>query len=66
MKWKELTFLSLKEREGLDNVALTNLIVMGDADYEMEAGQKLSESLDHCVLKQIKMKEGPSPDELIK
>ena len=39
--WKERTFLSLWEREGcsfLDRAALTNLIVVGDASYEMEAG----------------------------
>lgn len=56
-KWKELTFRSLKEKEELDQVPLTNLIVMGDAEYEMNAGDGLAKILGMCVFKQIKLKE---------
>ena len=45
---------------------ITNLIVVGDSMNEMNAGQRLSKSLNHCILKMIKMQEQPAPRELIK
>lgn len=33
---------------------------------EMKAGQSLSKKLPHCVLKMIKLKEVPTPKDLIK
>ena len=54
-KWKELTFLSLKQKEELDSVPLTNLIVIGDAEFEMAAGEELARTIGQCVFKQIKL-----------
>lgn len=65
-KWKELTFLSLKQKEELDSVPLTNLIVIGDAEFEMAAGEELARTIGQCVFKQIKLQEGPSPEDLVK
>lgn len=45
---------------------ITNLIVIGDSMNEMNAGQRLSKKLPHCILKMIKMQEQPQPRELIK
>ena len=39
-EWKKAAFMSLWSIPGLiDSKAMTNLIVIGDAHYEMEAGQ---------------------------
>lgn len=42
--WKSLAFLNLKEDSyfNFDEDALTNLVVIGDSKYEMEAGEVLS------------------------
>ena len=65
-EWKKQTFLSLREREGLNDVMLTNLIVMGDAEYEMDAGEALAKTLERCLVKSVKMQEFPTPEELLK
>lgn len=66
-KWKQLTFLSLTEKIGLlERATLTNLIVLGDAEYEMRAGDLLAKHLNRCIIKQVKFKECPTPDNLIK
>ena len=45
---------------------VTNLVVVGDSMNEMNAGQRLSKKLPHCILKMIKMQEQPQPKELMK
>lgn len=66
--WKHQAFLGLREDKKLniDREAITNLIVIGDSKYEMEAAEELSKLMDKCVVKQIKLSESPSPNELIK
>jgi hypothetical protein len=45
---------------------ITNLIVVGDSKYEMEAGEELCKQTEKCVVKSIKMSEAPTINELIK
>ena len=60
--------------EGLiERNCVLNMMVIGDAEYEMEAGRKFKKfSLaqkytdKRVVLKLIKLKEDPSPEQLIK
>jgi hypothetical protein len=44
---------------------LINLVVIGDSNYEMDAGELLSKTLDKSVVKTIKLKQAPSSSELI-
>ena len=49
----------------IDSKAMTNLIVVGDAHYEMEAGLHFQKSFKGQIsAKQIKLKENPTGDEL--
>jgi hypothetical protein len=38
-----------------DHDLVTNLIVMGDQDFEIEAGLKLSQQIEKCLYKSIKL-----------
>lgn len=41
-EWKKAAFISLNDIEGLiEKDSITNLIVIGDAQYEMDAGKHL-------------------------
>jgi hypothetical protein len=68
-KWKELAFEKLWDVEGLlDKNCLLNLITIGDADYEINAGRQFKKNAykhfttkQRCILKLIKLKEEPSP-----
>lgn len=41
--WKMRAFMNLKEKKvlNIDDDQITNLIVVGDSNYEMEAGEEL-------------------------
>lgn len=66
-KWKEEAFAKLWTEEGfLDKASITNLIAMGDADYEMEAARNFANQSDRCLLKLVKLRECPSFEELRK
>jgi len=40
VEWKKAAFLALWDIDGLvDRDAITNMIVIGDSEYEMEAGK---------------------------
>jgi len=57
-KWKELCFLKLWQRDGLlDRAAITNLLVVGDSEYEMSAGKAFGNTSDKCLVKQVKLRE---------
>lgn len=49
-----------------DPQVITNLIVIGDALYEIEAGLSLSKSIEKCLIKTVKLSELPTAQELIK
>lgn len=40
--------------------------MVGDSKYEMKAAEELSKLVEKCVMKQIKLSEAPTPNELIK
>ena len=63
-KWKIETFLNLKKR--LNDDLITNIICVGDSAFEMEAGRNLASKFIHAVIKTIKFREKPKPDELNK
>ena len=63
-KWKIETFLNLKKR--LNDDLITNIICVGDSVFEMEAGRNLASTFIHAVIKTIKFREKPKPDELNK
>ena len=66
-EWKKQAFLALWNIDDLlDRDAITNLIVIGDAQYEMDAGKSFQQSTDKCIAKQIKLRESPTADELEK
>ena len=63
-KWKIEAFLNLKKR--LNDDLITNIICVGDSVFEMEAGRILASKFIHAVIKTIKFREKPKPDELNK
>ena len=63
-KWKIETFLYLKKR--INDDLITNIICVGDSIFEMEAGKILASKFIHAVIKTIKFREKPKPDDLNK
>ncbi len=63
-RWKIETFLYLKKR--LNDDLITNIICLGDSVFEMEAGRILASKFIHAVIKTIKFREKPKPEELNK
>jgi len=51
-EWKKAAFMSLWDIEGLiDKAAITNLIVIGDSQYEMDAGKHFKSQSTKCLAK---------------
>ncbi|KAJ1606661.1 hypothetical protein OIY81_3140 [Cryptosporidium canis] len=63
-KWKYNAFLEIQKN--LDSEKITNLISIGDSIIEMEAVHILGREFSESLVKTIKMKESPTPDELYK
>lgn len=63
-QWKIQAFLELSR--SLDPGLVTNLIVIGDAEFEMDAAKAMSKKFDEVVLKTIKLQPQPSLSELSK
>ena len=63
-RWKVESFLNLKKR--LNDDLITNIICYGDSTFEMEAGRVLASKFIHAVIKTIKFREKPKPEELNK
>ena len=62
--WKIGAFLNLKNR--LNEDLITNILCIGDSVFEMDAGKILAANFIHAVIKTIKFKESPKPEELNK
>jgi len=45
---------------------ITNLICLGDSHIEMDAAHVLAKEFTSAIIKTIKFREGPKPEELIK
>ena len=57
------TFLDIKE--DMEHGAITNLIAIGDSTCEIEAAKLLANSFPVALIKTIKFREVPTPDELV-
>jgi len=62
--WKINAFRDL-QRE-LDLPVVTNLISVGDSNYEMDATQVMGKEFSEALVKTIKLRDNPSPEELLK
>jgi len=60
-QWKVQAFLEVQKQ--LDWTPITNLIALGDADFEMEAARIMGGEFDEALLKTVKFKPEPSPIE---
>jgi hypothetical protein len=62
--WKVSAFFEVKRQLPQDIV--TNLVSVGDSNYEMDAVHALGKQYDFATVKTVKLKEYPSPEELLK
>jgi len=63
-RWKLEAFLKLQTTLSLSTP--TNLICMGDSEMEMEAAQNMGRRFSMAMVKTVKFKKQPRPEELIK
>lgn len=63
-RWKTETFLEM--RKMYDTNITTNLICLGDSNIEIEAGHILAKHFNQVMVKTVKFKENPQPEELLK
>jgi len=63
MQWKIQAFLEVQQQ--LDTVPFTNLVVIGDADYEMKAARIMGTKFEAGLVKTVKLRENPSLEELM-
>eukprot|EP00419_Tripos_fusus_P001645 CAMPEP_0172685938 /NCGR_PEP_ID=MMETSP1074-20121228/20585_1 /TAXON_ID=2916 /ORGANISM="Ceratium fusus, Strain PA161109" /LENGTH=343 /DNA_ID=CAMNT_0013505169 /DNA_START=78 /DNA_END=1109 /DNA_ORIENTATION=- len=62
-QWKRQAFLALQCQ--MDQHALTNLIAVGDSVFEMDAAQAMGDRFARAVVKTVKLRPRPSPQELL-
>jgi len=63
-EWKVQTFLDV-QRE-MNSGIITNLISLGDSDFELKAAHVMSREFEAALIKTIKFRENPAPEELLK
>mmetsp|Transcript_22628 Transcript_22628/g.52842 ORF Transcript_22628/g.52842 Transcript_22628/m.52842 type:complete len:307 (-) Transcript_22628:89-1009(-) len=63
-KWKIEAFLEVQRQ--LDSQIITNLISLGDSNFEMDAVQVMGQQFSQALIKTIKFRENPYPEELLK
>jgi hypothetical protein len=63
MRWKSEAFLAIKNR--FDSEVVTNLVSLGDSEYEMEATKLLGEEFRQAAIKFVKFQQQPSPEDLL-
>eukprot|EP00928_Gymnodinium_smaydae_P072973 TRINITY_DN56245_c0_g1_i1.p2 TRINITY_DN56245_c0_g1~~TRINITY_DN56245_c0_g1_i1.p2 ORF type:complete len:316 (+),score=91.33 TRINITY_DN56245_c0_g1_i1:188-1135(+) len=63
-KWKVEAFLEVQRQ--LDSNIITNLISLGDSHFEMDAVHVMGKEFSQALIKTIKFRENPSPEELLK
>mmetsp|Transcript_73569 Transcript_73569/g.206561 ORF Transcript_73569/g.206561 Transcript_73569/m.206561 type:complete len:255 (+) Transcript_73569:98-862(+) len=63
-KWKVEAFLELQRN--LPQPQVTNLIALGDSEFEMVAAQKMRAKFEHALLKTVKFQAKPSPWVMLK
>jgi len=63
-EWKNRAFCELGKQ--LDSQTITNLVAVGDSNFEMEAVHLLGQQFSRSLIKTVKLRECPSPEELMK
>jgi hypothetical protein len=63
-QWKQCAFLDLGNK--LDKEIITNLVSVGDSNFEMDAAQILGQQFSRSLIKTVKLKESPTAEELMK
>lgn len=63
-QWKIQAFLDVQQR--LDTDMVTNLLSVGDSNFEMDAIHVMGSKFSQALIKTVKLKQSPSPLELIK
>jgi len=63
-QWKKRAFLQLGEQ--FDKKLITNLVSVGDSNFEMEAVHFLGDQFCNSLVKTVKLQESPTPEELMK
>jgi len=63
-KWKIEAFLEVQRK--LNSQIITNLISIGDSQFEMDAAHLMAQKFDQALIKTVKLREYPSPEELHK
>merc|ERR1712113_47664 len=63
-KWKIQAFLEVQRQ--LDSQIITNLVSLGDSNFEMDAVHIMGKEFAQALIKTIKFRENPSPEELLK
>ena len=56
----------LKTQDDLDEAHITNIVCLGDSNIEMDAAHHLATKFPKALIKTVKFREGPTPDELVK
>ena len=46
----------------MDTTPITNLVVLGDADYEMEAARVMATQFEEGLVKTVKFQPNPNPE----
>jgi len=62
-EWKIQAFLEV-QRE-MDSEIITNLVSLGDSNFEMDAVHVMGNEFSQALIKTIKFRECPSPEELV-
>mmetsp|Transcript_44291 Transcript_44291/g.117465 ORF Transcript_44291/g.117465 Transcript_44291/m.117465 type:complete len:310 (-) Transcript_44291:624-1553(-) len=63
-QWKIQAFLEVQKQ--LDSEIITNLISLGDSNFEMDAVHVMGKEFAQAFIKTIKFQEHPNPEELLK
>lgn len=63
-QWKQRAFLELGKK--LDKEIITNLVSVGDSNFEMDAAHLLGQQFSKSLIKTVKLQESPTPEELMK
>jgi hypothetical protein len=63
-KWKVSAFFEVKTL--LPDDVVTNLMSVGDSQFEMDAVHAIGQEFEDAVVKTVKFKRNPTPEELLK
>jgi len=63
-QWKIQAFLEVQQQ--LDSEVVTNLLSVGDSDFEMEAVHIMGSKFAEALVKTVKFRENPNPEDLRK